>query len=401
MGASMQSFGLTPEERMRQYGMVNNGPAAMRSSGPAPISTGKGEDVPQSQSLLERLGGGIADYLGDEENRARLALGFNAMRYKPDDSFAKSQMLRIENSRKDKQNNKTIEWAKKNNPELAKLIEAFPDKAAEIVMLAQKNAATLAKDNTPSSVREYEYAKASGYTGTFEDWQAANTAKTTVNLADDGTGAFYKEMGKGRADLYNALAGGVEQSVELGKNVDLLSMLSDGVDAGFGGAVPSVLRKWLPEGIDPSVDAYKAQLVGVAQSLRQKGTGAQSDKDVDMLLARAGSLSATPQGRAIAHQILREKADLDYERGMIARQIQRNYDNPEKLAELESQLDELNSRRIISDDMQELLDGIGASEKKPGLQPGEVPYSQWTDEMKAGKTAEERADALLREKGLR
>ena len=87
--------------------------------------------------LLGQIGTGVRNYLSDEENRARLAMGFNTMRLTPDQGLASALQSRIENAQAmrllDQQANRTAEAleqmgfpaeanAVRNNPTLAKEI---------------------------------------------------------------------------------------------------------------------------------------------------------------------------------------------------------------------------------------------------------------------------------------
>lgn len=83
---------------------LNVGQAPMQ----APQRQGFGQRM---TGLLGQIGGGIQNYLADDENRARLAMGFNTMRMTPDQGLASALQSRIETSQAmkmlDAQANKT------------------------------------------------------------------------------------------------------------------------------------------------------------------------------------------------------------------------------------------------------------------------------------------------------
>jgi len=348
MGILDQLMGPTGMNSQQQKQMLMNAPQ---------VTTGQPTYVAPEPSFLNRLGAGAMDYLGDPTNRARLAMAFNTMRLNPDPNIAKMAQSRIETAQAMKllnqQGNRTADALERaGQTELADLVRANPDLA--------KTAIT-ALTRSPSAFAEKLAAAKRAYPNLSEaelmDKLLAPSNQTTIDLGE-AESSFQKEAGQGQAKFINTLAEGLPAAAALESDVNRLQALSEAVEKGGLSNIPNAMRRLIPQGLDPTFDAYSSQMLGVAQGLRQAGTGAQSERDMDLLIARAGSIGSDVTARRIAHQALLEKASIDRQMGTIARQIQLNASNPQKVQELQAQLDELLMRPAMTNEMRTYLDGL-------------------------------------------
>lgn len=187
----MNGYQLTPEQ-IRQAQMM----AAMTNqqvSPQAPQQTPQmPQQAPQKQGLLSRLGGGISNYLGDPENRARLAMGFNTMRLNPDPNIAAMAQSRIESSQQQKmlksQANKTAAVLRaQGQAELADMIEQNPEMALEITKAFYAN-----QFKSPSVFQQkLDAAKKLGLTDEQAFERAMSGSGTTINMPGGAETAIY------------------------------------------------------------------------------------------------------------------------------------------------------------------------------------------------------------------
>lgn len=151
------------------------------------------QQAPQKQGLLSRLGGGISNYLGDPENRARLAMGFNTMRLNPDPNIAAMAQSRIQSSQQQKllksQANKTAAvFRAQGQTELADMIEQNPEMALEITKAFYAN-----QFKSPSVFQQkLDAAKKLGLTDEQAFERAMSGSGTTINMPGGAETAIYK-----------------------------------------------------------------------------------------------------------------------------------------------------------------------------------------------------------------
>ena len=187
---------------------------------PAPAAQPQGFGDRMSR-ILGGLGTGIQNFLDDDEKRARLAIALNSMRLNPDPSLARAMQGQLERSQELRASaqsaNRTAQFLRdQGRNDLADAVLANPDswksaltefysstsqekfedlKPDEIAAMglpagtfAQKSTLTgqvKIPDNQTglqgtTKQREYEFAKADGYTGTFTDFlKEGSGTKTT------------------------------------------------------------------------------------------------------------------------------------------------------------------------------------------------------------------------------
>jgi hypothetical protein len=152
-----------------------------------------------------------------------------------------------------------------------------------------------------------------------------------------------------------------------------LQTLSELAQAAPSGAIQGRLAEAFP-GFSTAGDAFQSVISRVAPKMRVPGSGAASDKDVDLLRASLGSLRNTPGANQLIYQAFMDKANLEIERGNISDQVIFGEITPQAgLAKLR----EMDQRSIISPQLRALLDQLkgGRAVTPSGSNPA-APYFQ-------------------------
>lgn len=339
----------------------------------------------------------------DPEKNAQIVLALNSMRSRPDTSLAASMQKRIDAAQATKllqmQTNKTVEQLRSiGTPEAtqaADLIVANPQLAKEIL---GKYYAESMKPVEKTSQMSGEQLNAMSGSAVYDPKKMYNVVSsssgtkvtgigggdTNISLTDTVEGAGLKKEAEERAKLgtqYISDAMTVGKTAgELANSLDLLMALGESKDLN---SVPNYLRKFIPEGFSDTKDAYQSVLYSVAKAQRQAGTGAQSDKDFDVLVAQSGAISNDIRARRITQQALLEKAKIDKERANVASQYMAG-----ELSQAEAikELSKLNNKSIFTPEMKSyLLDLTGGKSTSDIPRPEGVSESEWnymTDQQK-------------------
>lgn len=191
----------------------------------------------------------------------------------------------------------------------------------------------------------YRYAVSQGYPGTFFQYQTelkrAGSPQTYVNTDMRAENAEAKGRGEGLAKRLNSV---VDDGIEAQKDYALLqrlSALTSNVDPGTKTALLDEIRERTGVALDPNTDnvqAYKAAVNYLAPRMRVSGSGASSDKDVQIFFRALPSLLGTPEGNQLAIQTLGGLAQNRVARGEIAQRWQRGEISPAQADQLTKQL---------------------------------------------------------------
>jgi hypothetical protein len=148
----------------------------------------------QQQQQPQQQGPSMWQRFNQPQNWAALSNAFNTLRFQPDQGLAASNQKIIDASMASKGANATIEWLrKKGRDDLADMVEKNPSIASSVLSAMLKGEQTSA--TAPSKVREYEYAKANGYEGSYQDFvqmgttsaETFGTTPRTIITEDGGT----------------------------------------------------------------------------------------------------------------------------------------------------------------------------------------------------------------------
>lgn len=322
----------------------------------------------QGETPPEPKGPSMWQRFNQPQNWAAMSNAFNTLRFQPDQNLAAFNQSVIDRSQTTKSANKSVDYLRAagvpddqiqaaiDNPELMKGLLA-----AVISSKYQKPSDSYStvsgKQLAAMGVPGFEPEKMYSLNLTNNKVSSIGGNAPTVNISNEDEDAYSKKLGEGRAQEVNDLADKAGKSRELLSTVSVLEALSPAVGES---AIPGPLRRLVPPGISSPIDAYNATLNGVAAALRVPGSGAQSDKDVDLLLARGGSIAASPEARAISHAALRAKASIDMQVSNLAA---RHRSDPQgyPYSQFAADRQKIMSQPILTDDQRNAITALGSS----------------------------------------
>lgn len=278
----------------------------------------------------------VKGYFGNRENMIRLAMAFNTMRLTPDTGLATALGSELKDIRALRTTNRTAMAVaarlRQMGPEYVKyaqMVESNPAIASDVLKQVMKQQLK----PKGSVVTAEEIRKL--YPGTEIDDGLYNlkTDGTVTKVGgggiditlptESGEKKLFEQVGKGSGDMIIKQAEQLPELQNQVANLQILDQLSEALATGATN-IPDFLKGVVPEGMNSSIDAYRAMVFTVAQGLRQAGTGPMTDKDFDILVSRAGSISADVNARRIAQAALRRAANNALRRARIAEQFRLN-----------------------------------------------------------------------------
>lgn len=215
--------------------------------------------------------------------------------------------------------------------------------------------------------REYDAARQQGYQGTLQDWiiQGKKAGATSVNVGtgEPGDGELRKSLDKAEGDQWS---GYKQAAATSGANQQDFAVLDELMKVAPQGPLTGRLAQAFP-GVSSAGDAFQSIVMRIAPTLRAPGSGATSDIEYEGMLRSLPSLRNRPEANAMINQIMKEKANLNVQRGQI---ITRYQTNDLSAAEARRQLAELDKVSIISPEMKQALGLVGG--EGDGPKPGTV-----------------------------
>lgn len=292
------------------------------------------------------FGDRVKRFFGDEETMYRLAMAFNSLSGTPDKQLGQFLGEQIKDVRAQKQSNRTLEVLRQRNPEVAKMVEAgMPIKDAMALAMGGKAESTIGKlagDLKAGRITQEQYDQ--------EVARLAKAGSTTINMP--GSDKIYDLSAQIIADQAESLP----QILEQASNLEVLSRLGEITDQNV--PLPSWARSVVPEGISSSLDAYGSILKSTAQSLYVKGTGPLTEQEFQILMERAGSISASPNARRIAQAGLRRAAEIATARGVAAQRYLRNPNAEGARDSYYAEIERLDSLPLLTDEQRTLLEAL-------------------------------------------
>jgi hypothetical protein len=169
-------------------------------------------------------------------------------------------------------------------------------------------------------------------------------------------GDVYKGMVKGFDDTRASAIKALNRVPTL----DALLELSPAIGSGMQ---QEVLLKLFPgsEGMQAAT-AYYNLVSGLLPEMRQPGSGAQSDKDIEVLRLAFASITQTPEVRSLTLQALKDKALIDGKRLAILDQLGQG-EGQLDIREVQRQLNALATESVLSPELREMLSGILGKDK--------------------------------------
>jgi hypothetical protein len=168
-------------------------------------------------------------------------------------------------------------------------------------------------------IREYEFAKTQGFSGSFQDWQLQNKRAGAMSLYPNespesiGDKKYQETMGAKEAETYNnILEGGRTALVTMGD----LNSLEAGLQQVPTGGFEPLKAQFANYAASLGLDVQDAQQLGgsqaiqaivarIAPRLRVPGAGTTSDKDLALFMASLPTLANSPEGNRLIIQTLR------------------------------------------------------------------------------------------------
>ncbi len=256
--------------------------------------------------------------------------------------------------------------------ELARNAQAAQQGDPEAALKMRKLAAEVQALENPQSKmtddqREYDAAVKQGYQGTLQDWiiQGKKAGATTVSVGtgEPGYGELRKSLDKAEGDQWSTYK---QAAATSGANQQDFAVLDELMKVAPQGPLTGRLAQAFP-GVSSAGDAFQSIVTRIAPTLRAPGSGATSDIEYEGMLRSLPSLRNRPEANAMINQIMKEKANLNVERGQI---ITRYQTNDITAAEARRQLAELDKVSIISPEMKQALGLVGG--EGDGPKPGTV-----------------------------
>jgi len=279
------------------------------------------------ESLIERA----KSYFGSRENMLRLAMAFNTMRLEPDQALTAALSKQLENvGVNSRAQQVALALRQKGTPaalSAADYIERTGDYKGGYKMFRESGKVRQisgAELNLQSGTTAYDEEKMYNQNTITGQVTAVGGGGIDIELpSEQGSQKLFEQVGKGSGDMIIKQAEQLPQLQDQVANLQILDQLSEALATGATN-IPDFLKGSVPEGMNSSIDAYRAIVFTVAQGLRQAGSGPMTDKDFDILVSRAGSISADVNARRIAQAALRRAANNALRRARIAEQFRLN-----------------------------------------------------------------------------
>lgn len=350
----------------------------------------------------------IGTYLGDEENRLRLASGFAGLSGNPNagniQQGLQNRLSVLQDDRKTKAANElaNTESANQRN-RTAQFLISKGGKFAEIgnALLGQQISAKdamemyteLAGRKAPETFTTITGADAtakgldptksynvSGLTGKITSIGSGGT--TIVNEAANAVpdvDELYKILAKDEADQWGGFLKAGSQAASV---IPDITMLGELLKQAPSGPIQGRLAQTF-SGFNNAADAAKAIISRLAPSMRVPGSGSTSDIEVQMMMDSLGSLINQQGANALIHAAFKSKLNLDIQRQSIVRRVQ---SKEITINEGRSELEKLDQVSILSDPLRGYLSQSTAASMQAGGKPTGISQKKWdsmTDKEKA------------------
>lgn len=174
------------------------------------------------------------------------------------------------------------------------------------------------------------------------------------------------------------LAGYMEQAAVSSAAAPQLQLLSQLAPLTTEGVIPATLSRMFPT-INDANQAFIGVTNQVLPSLRVPGSGAQSDKDIDVLLNSIGPLSASSETKQLLIQSMMQKNNINQQLADVTQKVvDGTLTRPQATAEIRR----INSQSIISPALQQALNKIipssGAAIPQSAIDAGVSP-DEWSN----------------------
>lgn len=221
------------------------------------------------------------------------------------------------------------------------------------------------QNELPNSYREYQLARESGFQGSYADWEKVKSPGTTVTVNNQDEGEFAKKAAGRNVERFGNIADGGTAAVNVSQSIPVMREIL--AEAPQGPLLGRLAERY--PGFSTAGDAFMAQVNQIAPTLRIPGSGAQSDRDMDILMGSFPRLRNNPETNAIIMDLFERKAQLNVQRAEIAAAALRGEIKP---AEADRRLSELEKTPLLNPRLRSLFEnrkggGSDAGSTKSGL----------------------------------
>ena len=204
----------------------------------------------------------------------------------------------------------------------------------------------------------------------------------TPSTVPDATNKAWEEVYSGMATGFSTTRGAAQKSLGLMPTIDALLELSPAIGSGFQ---QEVLARLFPGSEELEAETAYINLVSsVLPQMRAPGSGAQSDKDIEVLRLGFGSINQTPRVRELTLQALKDKAIIDGKRLTILDQLGQG-EGQLGIQEVQNQLNALAVETVLSPELKEILSGILGKDRFDSTINSSVPTMSDEDVLAALK----------------
>ncbi|KQT52271.1 MULTISPECIES: M15 family metallopeptidase [unclassified Aureimonas] len=237
----------------------------------------------------------------------------------------------------------------------------------------------------PSSVREYQFAQQQGFTGSFQEWEQANRKAGATNVSVGGTSTKFRDKADERmVERFGTIADTGTAAANVAQTIPAMRELLTQAPTG---PVAGRLAERFP-GFSSAGDAFQATVSQIAPTLRVPGSGAMSDRDMDILMSSFPRLRNGEGANDLIMGAFEKKAQLNLERSQVATAALRGEIDP---AEADKRLQAIDSTPLLDDAMRARLGGGGdavapAAAPAGGPAPAAIGSQAEYDALPSGAT---------------
>lgn len=212
---------------------------------------------------------------------------------------------------------------------------------------------------TPASYQEFKLAQQDGFKGSYADWEKVKTPGTSVTVNNQDQGEFAKKAAARNVERFGNLADAGTNAASIAQSMPVLREL---LTQAPQGPVSGRLAEAFP-GFSTAGDAFISQINQIAPTLRVPGSGAMSDKDLDVLMSALPRLRSDPAANQLILNVFEKKAQLNADRGAIASQALRGEITPE---EADRRIAEIDKTPLLDERSRSMLqNGQGGGTARP------------------------------------
>ena len=165
----------------------------------------------------------------------------------------------------------------------------------------------------------------------------------------------WEKVYEGMVTGFNTTRDAASKSLKRVPTIDALMLLAPEVGSGV---TQELFVKLFPgsEGMEAAT-AYFNLVSGMLPEMRAPGSGAQSDKDIEVLRLAFGSITQTPRVRQLTLQALKDKSIIDGKRLAILNQLGEG-EGQLGIQEVQRQLSDLATESVLSPELRSILSGV-------------------------------------------